>query len=173
MGQADLHPPAAALGGAEPWGAAGVGEAGPGRVIRPGDGQPWGGGRQLGYWAVMAVEAVRCAKLEGHSSRVVRLTHPVAPGVSSILTSYLSPSNWQPLHHPWFPKSSRIRTASREVYRIRPLTILPRAPRPQLSSLPFPPTAALALQVSEQVFPDSHRCVRSRLRLCALSNPYP
>lgn len=64
MEQVDLHPPAVALGGAEPWGVVGSRVAGPGQVIQLGDGQSWGAGRQLGYWAVMAAEAAHCAKLE-------------------------------------------------------------------------------------------------------------
>lgn len=67
-----LHPLAAALGAAGPWGSVGAGEAGPGRVTRLGAGQAWGAGRQLGCWAEMAVGAERCAKLEGHNSAAVR-----------------------------------------------------------------------------------------------------
>lgn len=59
-----LHPPAAALGGAEPWGAVGAGAAGTGQETQPGAGQAWGAGLRLGCWAVRAAGAAHCAKLE-------------------------------------------------------------------------------------------------------------
>lgn len=65
------------------------------------------------------------------------------------------------LHPPGLPTNSRIRTVSRAVYRTGlTTTILPCALHPTfLPSFQLLPIFTLALQVSEEAFPESPRCV--------------
>lgn len=144
--------------------------AGPGRATQWGDGKPWGARRQLGYWAVMAAEAARCAKLQGREpggeAHTLCGPRPSLSPPSRPLTCLPSTGNLSPpsLASPELESQDGIQGGLQEEAPPRP-TPPPASSCPVLRAPnfpPSPPTVPLTLQVFR------HPHIPCRMRVHAL-----